>query len=105
LATVDYNDSTVPTSINDVLDYNTHQKLIFDEAHRSRSVTFQPKLQVATGGGTNTVLANNGAWARTSFADNWFGLKIWTRNYNTTTFNNTVIDVYITADIEFRVAK
>jgi hypothetical protein len=87
------------------LDYNTHQKLIFDEAHRSRSVTFQPKLQVATGGGTNTVLANNGAWARTSFTDNWFGLKLWTRNYNTTTFNNTVIDVYITADIEFKVAK
>lgn len=105
LVTPDLNDSTVPATINDVLDYNTHRKMIFDEAHRSHSITFQPKLQLTSGGGTNTVLASNGAWARTTFSDNWFGLKLWARNYNTTSFNNTVIDVYVTADIEFKVAR
>ncbi len=105
LTAVDFNDSTAPASAVELLRYYNVRVDQFHEGRREYSVTLTPRLQFTTGGGANTVAAGDAAWARTSYNDVWFGLKYWLRYYNTTSFNNTLVDVYVKYEVEFKQSK
>lgn len=105
ISAVDYNDSVAPSSAADLLEYTNVRIDQLSEAGRKVSISFVPKLQFTTAGGSDTVMAGPQAWARTSSTDPWYGLKYYLKYYNSGTYNATVVDYYVDADIEFKLAK
>ncbi len=103
---LDFNDTVAPATAQEVLDYGNAQIHTFAEGDsRVIEVTYVPKLQMQTAAST-AVLPMEAGWARTSTTtDTWLGHKEWFRNYNTTTYNNTVVSVYAIVDLEFKVTK
>lgn len=102
---LDLNDTVAPASAPEILDYGNSEIHQYAEGDkRVFEVSYVPKLQFQTAAAT-AVLSDAG-WARTSSTtDTWLGHKSWLRNYNTTTYNNTVVALYITVDLEFKVSK
>ncbi len=102
---LDFNDTVAPASAAEILDYGNSTIHQFAEGDkRVYEVSYVPKLQMQTA--ASTAVISDPGWARTSSTtDTWLGHKAWFRNYNTTTYNNTVISFYITVDLEFKVTK
>ncbi len=105
LYALDFNDTTAPATASEVLSYGNAQIRQFTEGSgRVIEVTYQPKLNASTPAATAVLTENS--WARTSStSDVWYGHKEWFSRYNSTSFNNTVIQLYVTVDLEFKVAK
>lgn len=105
LAAVDYNDTVAPSTAQEVLDYgNAHVHPTAEGDSRTYEITYAPKAQQALNSGTGVTTANS-LWARTSItSDTWLGHKMWVVNFNTT-YPQTVIQWYITVDMEFKVTK
>lgn len=104
-AALDFNDTVAPASATEVLDYGNATIHQFAEGDkRIFEVSYVPKLQMQTA--ASTAVLSDAGWARTSATtDTWLGHKAWFRNYNTTTYNNTVVSFYVTVDLEFKVTK
>ncbi len=103
---LDFNDTTAPATVTELITYGNHEIHQFEEGKRTYTRSFTPKLQIQSASSTSTVLASEGTWARTSVTtDPWLGLKYWLTNYNSTTYNNTALNLYMVFDLEFKVTK
>lgn len=105
LFAVDQNDSVAPSTINDVLSYEGCRLFQFSETNRHCVFTFTPK--------TNQTLASGSAvsagplWCSTGSAATapWYGYKYWLVDYNSTSTAGSVITMYLTYHMRFRVPK
>ncbi len=102
---LDVNDTVAPASAQEVLNYSVARIHQFSEGPlRVAEITYTPKLQFQTAAATAVTSADG--WARTSITtDVWLGHKEWMRQYNTTTYNNTVVNLYCTVELELKNAK
>ena len=101
----DWNDSTAPATQDELLQYASSRTEVFSENRRMITVRISPRPQVTTAGGTNTVSGPDSLWCRTTDNDVWYGLKYWLAYFNTTTYNNTVVELFVKANMEFKVAR
>lgn len=102
---LDFNDGAAPVNLDEVLQYETCKIHQFAEGSlRSARWTFTPRTNVTTP--TGTQLAPVGTWLPTSDANaTWNGLKYAIVNWNTTSFNNTVVWLDVKVDFALKVAK
>jgi hypothetical protein len=101
---IDYNDNTAPANQAELLEYGTCQQHFLD---RPRSVSFVPKIQM--GGtdvvsGTVPVVESRPMFLSTDQTKiGHYGLK-WAFS-PTVQYSTTIINVYIEAEIEFKMTK
>ncbi len=105
ITALDFNDTVSPANVNTVLEYGNAQIRQFSEGpHRVLEVSYTPKLNYNTPAAT--VVPTDSGWARTSSTnDVWYGHKEWLSNYNSTSYNETVVHLYVTVDLEFKVSR
>jgi hypothetical protein len=101
----DYNDSSAPTLVGDVLSYDGMQIHQFSETARHVCYSIKPKAQINVSSGT--AVSTAGTWLSTasSGASPWFGYKYWLVDYNSTSTTGTVITLYTKYHLRFKVPK
>lgn len=102
---MDFNDGTAPTLQSDILQYDNCKIHQFGEgAARSVAVSYKPRLAQSSPSGTFATDGNT--WVSTSdTAAVWYGLKYFITNWNSISFNNTIIYYDVIVDLVLRVPK
>jgi hypothetical protein len=101
----DYNDSSAPTLVGDVLSYDGMQMHQFSESSRHVCFSIKPKAQLSVSSGT--AVSTAGTWLSTSGsgASPWFGYKYWLVDYNSTSTTGSVVTLYTKYHLRFKVPK
>jgi len=105
LVALDYNDSTAPTTANDVLSYDGCQVVQFSESKRSHTMSFKPRAQMNAASGTAAFSGPVWCSTGTATAEPWYGYKFWLTDYNSTSTAGSVVTQYVRLEMRFRTPK
>jgi hypothetical protein len=107
--TPDYDDASVPTSLAAVQSYESAEVFQYSGTATSFRRKLVPKpAQTAYVGGlaTGYVVGSPRTWINTdSPGVQYFGMKHWIQNYNTTTANSTNIIIVVRYNLSFKMVK
>ncbi len=105
LYALDYNDSTAPTTQDDMMSYDTCEVVQFSESKRSHTMSFKPRVQLNTASGT--AAPTGSMWCSTSSASAtpWYGYKFWLADYNSTSTTGSFITQYVRLEMRFKTPK
>lgn len=106
--TPDYNDSTPPTTESQVLEYGTSEMFLFSQYKPVFKRMLKPRAQLGTYQGAFTAysLAPQDAWVSCDYPSVlYYGAKDFISSYNSTTFPNTIVQLYIRMNLSFRNSK
>lgn len=103
----DWNDSTAPT-LTQLLAYESSKMIQFSEHKRSHTFNYRPKARLAitaagAGGGASTdvsILAP--VWGNPLQSLQWYGVKWFLVNYNTTSNATAIVSYYAKVYLEFK---
>jgi hypothetical protein len=102
---IDYNDGTSPTTQADVLQYDTCKIHQFAEGGaRTVQVSYRPRIAQSSASGNYSTDGNT--WVNTSDTSAvWYGLKYFLTNWNSISFNQTILIYDVVVELALRVPK
>lgn len=106
--TPDYNDSTPPTTESQILEYGSSEMFLFSQYKPVFRRTLKPRAQLGTYQGAFTAysMAPPGTWISCDYPGVlYYGAKDFISSYNSTTFPNTIIQLYVRVHLSFKNSK
>jgi hypothetical protein len=96
----DFNDSGVPATRADLLNYETLKVHQFAENKRMFTYSYVPKQRITAG--TGDVAVAGDTWAHTSQTLTWGFAKMFVTQYNSTSNSTAVLEVHSQIHFEFK---
>jgi len=104
-ASIDLNDASTPATLNQILERENTRVMPFSAAIAMHKISMKPRTLVQGVAGSLAVEVKD-AWADCLVpAQDFYGLKFWMQNYNSTVSGSATIRLVFRYDLEFQTAR